>query len=176
MNFRVAHDLQELVNRLGFGKRLLLPAPPTTPLLADLSEEGKDDFAAFGEIITESEIIDVSRDLYASGHYSLAVQEAFKTIEKFVLGRVGGTTKSATALMEAVFSPSSPQLFWTDRKTQSEKDEQAGYQRIFAGAMIGIRNPTTHEFGWIDDSKTALELLCVAQHLLRKAKLARAEI
>lgn len=39
--------------------------------------------------------------------------------------------------------------------------------------MLGIRNPTTHEFGWVDDPEVALELIVFAQHLLRKAKAAR---
>jgi len=39
--------------------------------------------------------------------------------------------------------------------------------------MLGIRNPVTHEFNWVEDSEVALELLVFAQHLLRKAKLAK---
>ena len=57
--------------------------------------------------------------------------------------------------------------------SESEKNEHEGYLRIYAGAMRGIRNPTTHEFDWVDNSEEALELLLVAQHLLRKAKSAR---
>jgi hypothetical protein len=58
-------------------------------------------------------------------------------------------------------------------KTASEQDEQKGYQRLYSGAMLGIRNPVTHEFNWVDDSDLALELLVFAQHLLRKAKSAQ---
>jgi hypothetical protein len=38
--------------------------------------------------------------------------------------------------------------------------------------MLGIRNPTTHEFDWVDEPESALELIIFAQHLLRKAKVA----
>ena len=75
--------------------------------------------------------------------------------------------------MELVFSPNSPALSWTERKTASEQDEQKGYQRLYAGAMLGIRNPVTHEFNWVDDPDLALELLVFAQHLLKKAKFAQ---
>ena len=72
--------------------------------------------------------------------------------------------------MEVVFSPNEPKLFWSTRKTSSEQDEQRGYQRLYAGAMLGIRNPVTHEFNWVDNADLALELIVFAQHLLRKAK------
>lgn len=58
-------------------------------------------------------------------------------------------------------------------ETQSQIDEQKGYHRLYSGAMLGIRNPTTHEFGWVDEPELALELVVFAQHLLRKAKLAQ---
>ena len=44
---------------------------------------------------------------------------------------------------------------------------------LYAGAMLGIRNPTTHEFNWVEDEDVALELLVFAQHLLRKARSAK---
>jgi uncharacterized protein (TIGR02391 family) len=128
----------------------------------------------FAITVTEPEIEAVSRDLFASGHYSLSVQEAYKAVDKFV-GEKAGELLSGTPLMDRVFSPNTPLLAWTDRKSKSEQDEQMGYQRLYSGAMLGIRNPVTHEFNWIDDQEIALELLVFAQHLLRKAKAARVE-
>jgi hypothetical protein len=78
--------------------------------------------------------------------------------------------------MELVFAPNSPLLSWSGRTTTSEQDEQKGYHRLYAGAMLGIRNPVTHEFNWIEDSEVALELLVFAQHLLRKAKAAKVTV
>ena len=72
--------------------------------------------------------------------------------------------------MELVFSPNDPELYWSGRVSQSQIDEQHGYHRLFSGAMLGIRNPVTHEFNWVDDAELALELIAFAQHLLRKAK------
>ncbi|WP_331373187.1 TIGR02391 family protein [Sinorhizobium chiapasense] len=123
----------------------------------------------------EPEIERVSRDLFVSGHYSVAVQEAYKAVDKFIAERVGSRSVTGTQLMESVFSPSSPKLYWTERSTQSEVDEQKGYQRLYAGAMLGIRNPVTHEFNWVDEPEMALELIVFAQHLLRKAKSAKME-
>lgn len=74
--------------------------------------------------------------------------------------------------MEHVFSPHTPRLYWSSRRTISEQDEQKGYHRLYSGAMLGIRNPTTHEFRWVEEPEVALELVMFAQHLLRKAKIA----
>ena len=160
---------QEYLLELGVARGVIsLPAPRMS--LSSISAEAAEPANLFGHLITESEIVDVARDLFVSGHYSHAVQEAFKGVEKYVATKSGRDIASATALMDFVFSPKSPILIWTERKKQSEKDEQAGYQRLFSGAMLGIRNPVTHEFNWIQDPDLALELLCFAQHLLKKAK------
>jgi uncharacterized protein (TIGR02391 family) len=129
--------------------------------------------AIFAKTMTEPEILEASRDLFASGHYSLAVQEAYKAVEKFVQSKAKESGLSGTKLMHNVFSAEAPRLFWTERTRTSEEDEQKGYMMLYAGAMLGIRNPVTHEFNWVEDEDIALELLLFAQHLLRKARSAR---
>jgi uncharacterized protein (TIGR02391 family) len=164
---------QEHLLEIGLARGVLaLPAPRMLALPSPTSEEAG---AAnvFTVTIIEPEIESVSRDLFASGHYSLAIQEAYKAVEKYIEDKAGPSKISGTQLMEAVFSPNSPILYWTERRTISEQDEQKGYQRLYAGAMLGIRNPVAHEFNWVDDPDLALELLVFAQHLLRKAKSAQ---
>ncbi len=162
---RLKH-FQEVALESGLAQAVLaLPAPRMLALVAP-STEGIT--AIFSRTITEPEIESVSRDLFASGHYSLAVQEAYKAVEKFIQDKADNHGLSGTKLMQNVFSSDSPRLFWTERKTQSEEDEQKGYLLLYSGAMVGIRNPVTHEFNWIEDPDTALELLTFAQHLLKK--------
>jgi uncharacterized protein (TIGR02391 family) len=164
--------LQEYILEVGLARSVLaLPAPRMLSLPSSTSEEAGAS-NVFAITVTEPEIEAVARDLFASGHYSLAVQEAYKAIDKFVSDKAGGSALSGTQLMEQVFSPNTPILTWTERKSISEQDEQKGYHRLFAGAMLGIRNPVIHEFNWIEDQEIALELLVFAQHLLRKAKAA----
>jgi len=127
----------------------------------------------FKRLISEPEIQSVASDLFASGHYNLAVAEAFKAVDKYVGDRVPDLNQTGTTLMDQVFSPSAPHLRWSVMKTQSQTDEQKGYHRLYSGAMLGIRNPTTHEFGWVEEPELALELVVFAQHLLRKAKVAK---
>jgi uncharacterized protein (TIGR02391 family) len=165
--------LQEHILEAGLAQTILaLPAPRMLSLSAPASE-GAELANVFARTVVEPEVEAVSRDLFASGHYSLAVQEAFKAVDKYVHRKAKGGKLSGTPLMELVFSPNNPKLYWSERISDSEIDEQKGYQRLFSGAMLGIRNPVTHEFNWIDDGEIALELIVFAQHLLRKAKLAK---
>lgn len=55
----------------------------------------------------------------------------------------------------------------TPRKSESEQNEHNGYRAIFGGVMLGIRNPHHHEHDLRDDADVALELLVMANHLLR---------
>ena len=144
---------------------LSLPSP---------TAEASEPASVFARLVTEPEIKAVSSDLFVSGHYNLSVAEAFKAVDKFIADKVPSIFQTGTTLMDQVFSPSGPHLKWSKMETQSQIDEQRGYQRLYSGAMLGIRNPTTHEFGWVDEPELALELVVFAQHLLRKAKLAEA--
>lgn len=164
---------QEHLLEIGVARAVLgLPAPRMLALPSP-TVEGAGTASVFARVVTEPEIEQVARDLFVSGHYSFAVQEAYKAVDKFVGDKAGRAAMSGTPLMDFAFSPNSPILHWSERKTQSEQDEQKGYHRLYSGAMLGIRNPVIHEFNWVEDSDVALELIVFAQHLLRKAKAAR---
>ena len=179
MTLRVLEGLrkfQEYLFELGVARSVLALPAPRMLALASPTAEGAEPASVFARVVVEPEIEQVSRDLFMSGHYSLSVQEAYKAVDKYVKDKTGSSTVTGTQLMDLVFSPNEPILHWTERKTQSEIDEQRGYHRLYSGAMLGIRNPVTHEFNWVDDPKVALELLVFAQHLLRKAKTATVTI
>lgn len=169
--FENIRKFQRFLVEQGFARNVLALPAPKTLLLQDHTSSDTSGVNVFSEAVTEPEIVNVSRDLFASGHYNLAVSEAFKAIDNFVRYKSGHQSQSGSKLMEAVFSPKNPKLVWSERISTSEKNEQEGYFRLYAGAMLGVRNPTTHEFDWVDSREVALELLVFAQHLLRKAKL-----
>lgn len=73
-------------------------------------------------------------------------------------------------LMQNAFSPNNPVLKLNDLITQSEKDQQRGYMELFAAVITGVRNPRAHEHAYLDDPETALELLGLANHLVRIAR------
>ena len=70
--------------------------------------------------------------------------------------------------MRNAFSPNSPVLGLNRLTTVSERDEQRGYMEIYAGSMIGIRNPRAHDHEFDDDPRTALTLLILSNHLMEK--------
>ena len=70
--------------------------------------------------------------------------------------------------MRAAFSANSPLLYLNSLQSESDRNEQRGYMDLFAGAMTGIRNPRAHEHDIEDDPQVALELLVIANHLMRK--------
>ena len=161
--------LQAAITSEGLGASAVVLRTPQTVL--DTSQHLlSDDYAAkYEAVILEPIIRNVTKDLFASAFYNNAVQEAFKAVEQCVRDKSNTMDSSGTVLMRSVFNKSNPKLAWSARKTISERDEHEGYQHIFAGAMMGVRNPTAHEFDWIDNAETALDLIVFAQHLVSKA-------
>jgi uncharacterized protein (TIGR02391 family) len=167
--------LQEKIREVGLaGESLSLPAPKVLLLPSPLATEAKEEIL-FSEVVTEPEIVEVARDLFVSGFYNQAVMEAFKALDLYIQDKVGRSDLSGTELMQLTFSTSKPLLSWTKRKTLSEQNEQKGYQFIYSGSFLGIRSPCTHAKEWIDDDQDALDVILLAQHLLRKAKTAALE-
>lgn len=121
----------------------------------------------FDEFITSESIRCVSRDLFFDGYYTRAVEEAFKCLNNEVKATCSSTADGA-GLMRTAFSANSPILQLNDLESRSEKDEQQGYMDIYAGVMTGIRNPRVHEHEFEDEPEVALELLTLANHLMRK--------
>lgn len=165
--------LQEHLLEVGLARSVLALPAPRMLALPSPTAEGSEPASVFARLITEPEIQLVASDLFVSGHYNLSVAEAYKAVDKFVAERVPAVAQNGTTLMEQIFAPSAPHLRWSKMETTSQVDEQKGYHRLYSGAMLGIRNPTTHEFGWVDEPELALELIVFAQHLLRKAKVAK---
>lgn len=171
MNSRIyiVKKIQQTVHDNGMARTNVGAVIPRTMEMSLTGGESPSSEEIFLITIKEPEILTVSQDLFVAGFYSQAIHESFKALEKFI-SKKASLGQAGVTLMENVFSPNNPKLFWTSRQTLSEKDEQAGYMKIYAGAMQGIRNPVAHEIDWVDDAERALELIAFAQHLLRKAK------
>ena len=124
---------------------------------------GKFDLAVTDELLSST-----SRQLYADGHYTRAVEEAFKCLNNVVKDKSGIRHQDGARLMRAAFSANSPALKLNESQSQSDRDEQQGYMDLFAGSMTGIRNPRAHDHRLTDEPEVALEMLVLANHLMRK--------
>ena len=139
----------------------------------EFSQEPKDGLTMlerFDRAVTDELLRTTSRKLFADGHCTRAVEEAYKCLNNTVKDKSGITQQDGAGLMRAAFSANSPKLKLNVFQSQSDKDEQQGYMDLFAGSMTGIRNPRAHEHGLIDKPEVALELLVFANHLMRKLR------
>lgn len=141
MTLRVLEGIrkfQEHLLELGLARAVLaLPAPRMLALSSPTAEEAGS-ASVFVRVVTEAEIQQVSRDLFMSGHYSLAVQEAYKAVDKYVKEKAGPLSLTGTKLMELAFSPDSPILHWTEMQSSSEIDEQKGSSAFIQARCWGF--------------------------------------
>ena len=139
------------------------------PRPATVEEE---QLAFFDALITHKVLRVATRNLFRDGHYADAVAKAYLVVNNAVKKKAA-VPMDGVPLMNHVFSATKPVLSITARKSQSQQDEHNGYRQIFAGAMLGIRNPHHHEHDLRDESDAALEMLVLANHLLRVSRRAR---
>ena len=109
----------------------------------------------------------VVKDLFDNGHYSQSTFEAYKFLDKEIQ-RHAKITKSGFQLMMDALGGASPLVRLTPMLSTSQQDEQKGYQFLFSGAILAIRNPRGHEYSLIDDPDTCLDHLALSSMLLRR--------
>lgn len=93
-------------------------------------------------------IASIAKSRYESNHFADSVESSLKevnvTVKKIVKKKTGNEFDGAP-LMRKAFSPNDPIIVLDDLSTESGRNAQQGYMEIFAGAMIGIRNPKAHD-------------------------------
>lgn len=105
--------------------------------------------------------------LFDNGHYAQATFEAYKFVDKEIQ-RHAKSSKTGFALMMEALGGTSPAVRVNPMLTASQQDEQKGYSFLFAGSILGIRNPRGHEYDLQDDVDLCLDHLSLASLLLRK--------
>jgi uncharacterized protein (TIGR02391 family) len=109
--------------------------------------------------------------LFDDGHYAQATFETFKFVDTEV-ARLAGSTETGFKLMMSVLPETSPIIKLTNCSTMTEKDEQKGFQFLFAGSILAIRNPRGHLHSVSDTPDECLDHLAVASMLLRRLEVA----
>ncbi len=107
------------------------------------------------------------KKLFDDGYYAEATFQAFKFVDK-TIQRLSKLKSSGFNLMMAALSEASPLVQLTQCTTTTEKDEQKGYQFLFAGGSLAIRNPRGHEYDIEDSPDACLDYLSLASLLLRR--------
>lgn len=115
-------------------------------------------------------IASVSRSRFEANHYADSIEAALKEINscvKNIFKIETGKELDGAQLMFNAFPTKNPVIKLNQLSTESEMSIQEGYMHIFAGAMIGIRNPKAHENLTID-RKRAIHLLFLSSLLMYK--------
>ena len=107
------------------------------------------------------------RKLFDDGHYLHATFDAFKFVDKEVQ-RHSRIHENGFKLMMKAFGKSLNALQLNPLSKQSECDEQKGFQFMFAGSMLAIRNPRAHEVSISESPDQCLDHLSLASLLLRR--------
>jgi len=140
-----------------------------TMFVAPVKSEGDTAMAAFWSLL-HPEVVRVAKTRFESNHLADAVEAALKEVndrvKRLYKGKTGKELDGAD-LMWKTFSPNQPVLLLGDLLTATGKDMQQGYMEIFAGAMIGIRNPKAHANITIDPRR-AVHFLYLASLLMFK--------
>lgn len=116
-----------------------------------------------------SDLRRVSEKKYKAGHYGDAVLSALKEVNEIVkleYKRLTSKEDDGTSLMFQAFGSSTPQIRLTSMSSETERNVQDGYTKIFAGVMMGIRNPLAHSNIEMTRDE-AWECILLANHLLR---------
>ena len=68
-----------------------------------------------------------------------------KALNALVKLRSGRDDLDGATLMQQVFGGKAPTLRFNDLADESDRSEQQGFMHLFAGAMLGFRNPRAHK-------------------------------
>jgi uncharacterized protein (TIGR02391 family) len=101
---------------------------------------------------------------FMRSEFDVAVLQAMKAVEVAVREAAGLPAKDiGTALMRKAFDPEAGPL--TD--TTAEKAEREALSALFAGAIGCYKNPQSHRDVQLTDAAEAVEIVIMANHLLR---------
>lgn len=114
--------------------------------------------------ILHPKIADVVWGDFMRGQFDGAAFHAMKAVEVSVRTAAGlGNELVGQALMRKAFATQDGPL--TD--TTAESSERQGRSDFFAGAIASYKNPHSHRDVNLDDPREALEIIYLANHLLR---------
>ena len=101
---------------------------------------------------------------FMRGEFDVAALQAMKSVEVAVRKAAGfGNSMIGVTLMRAAFNPKDGPL----SDMQSETGERVGRMELFAGAIGSYKNAQSHRDVNLEDPVEAMEIIMLANHLLR---------
>ena len=120
------------------------------------------------ELNLHPKIVAGCKFLFRDKHYSQAIFESVKIIEKEIKLKTNIADKIGVSLATHVFHTDHPLIKIVEGEEIEHKDEREGFRFLFMGTFLGIKNPKSHSLPKLDDSAKALEYLCFLSLLMKK--------
>ena len=113
-------------------------------------------------------IVSASEKLFQDRHYSQAIFEAVKVLEKEIKSKSGIKNKSGVKLVNKVFNEDHPIIKIVEGEEQEAIDEREGFRFLYMGTFLGIKNPKSHSIPNLKDPAKALEYLSIISLLMKR--------
>jgi uncharacterized protein (TIGR02391 family) len=122
--------------------------------------------------LIDARIVELAFDKFNQGYFADAVltclRELNSILKKHAIAN-GRKERDGSNLINNTFSISDPLIQLADLKSESGRNIQVGYMKIFEGMMIGIRNPKSHE-NMYPDEETSIHLIFFASFMMKKLR------
>jgi len=92
-------------------------------------------------------VVALAKPRYEAGHFADAVEAILKELNssvKLLHKQAANEELDGASLMRKAFSPNRPTITLDDLTTETGRNVQQGHMDLFAGAMVGVRNPKAH--------------------------------
>lgn len=137
--------------------------------LEELQEEDPVQESKFPkELKLHPKIVSASEKLFCDRHYSQAIFEAAKVLEKEIKTKSGIKDKFGVNLVNHVFNKEHPIIRIVEGGESEQIDEREGFRFLYMGAFLGIKDPKSHSLPHLEDSGKALEYLPFLSLLMKR--------
>lgn len=116
--------------------------------------------------LVSPEIYEVIKTKYESSLYSDAILEAIKCLTNLIRDK-GNVDGDGAGLIGQAFGGNSPKIKFNRMQTNSEIDEQKGFEQLLRGLYVGIRNPRTHE-SYKDSKEDADAVILFVDYIFKR--------
>ena len=120
------------------------------------------------ELKLHPKIVKASEKLFNDGHYSSAIFEATKILEKEIKLKSKIKDEIGVKLVNIAFNEKQPVIEIIKGQEQEQIDEREGFRFLYMGVFQGIKNPKSHSIQNLIESDKAIEHLAFISLLMKR--------
>lgn len=122
--------------------------------------------------LIDEKIVELAYEKFYQKHFADAVLTCLRELNSILKKHAiknGREERDGPSLINNTFSVANPLIELADLSTESGRNIQVGYMKMFEGMMIGIRNPKSHE-NLYPDEITSIHLIFFASFMMKKLR------